>query len=319
VAVTLDSPRRRALLKESTSSTFLTLVSISGVFLIGVTLASLWGAPALAYQVLHLCRAGWDELGSHLPAATALIVPTALIAGWIRATVNLSLQLWRTRRHLRLLSPLVSPMPRRLKRLSKELGIDGPTVFVASDRAFAFCGGYWQPRVWVSAGLLAHLDEEELAAVLRHEAHHLRQRDPLRLLVVRTLREVLFFLPVVRYLSGCYEVEQEISADRAAGEMLPLASALHKLLVVGVDQTRGDLVALSGLNVTETRIQQLIRPDSSRRKTWRHPSLLVSLALVLIMLGMVLVPAGQLPSHLDLGAGACDTAPWTLIPATFLH
>ena len=319
MAVTVDSPQRRALLRESTSRTFLTLVSISGVFLIGVTLASLWGAPALAYQVLHLCQAGWDELGSHMPAVLALIVPTVLIAGLIRGTVNLSLQLWRTHRHLRRLSPLVSPTPRRLKRLSKELEIDGRTVFVASDRPFAFCGGYWRPRVWVSAGLLARLDEEELAAVLRHEAHHLRQRDPLRLLVVRTLRETLFFLPVVRYLSGCYEVEQETSADRAAGEMLPLASALHKLLVLGVDQTRGDWVALSGLNVTETRIQQLIQPDSSRRRTWCHPSVLVSLALVLIVLGMVLVPAGQLPSHLDLGAGACDTASWTLIPATFLQ
>jgi Zn-dependent protease with chaperone function len=321
VAVTVDYPRQRALPQEGTSRTFLTLVSIGGVFLIGATLASLWGAPTLAYQVLHLCRAGWDELGSHMPAILALIVPTALIAGLIRGTVNLSLQLWRTRRHLRRLSPLVSPMPRRLKRLSKELGIDGQTVFVASDRPFAFCGGYWQPRVWVSAGLLVHLDEEELAAVLRHEAHHLRQRDPLRLLVVHTLRKALFFLPVVRYLSGCYEVEQEISADWAAGEMLPLASALHKLLVLGVDQTRGDWVALSGLNVTEARIQQLIQSGSSRRRTWCLPSVLVSLAFVLIVLGigMVLVPSGQLPPHLDLGSGACDTASWTLIPATFIH
>ncbi len=317
--VTVDYLRRRALLRESTSGTFLTLVSIGGVFLIGATLASLWGAPTLAYQVLHLCRAGWDELGSHGSAALALIIPTALIVGWIRGTVNLSLQLWRTHRHLRHLSPLVSLMPRRLKRLSKELGIDGQTVFVTSDRPFAFCGGYWRPRVWVSAGLLAHLDEEELAAVLRHETHHLRQRDPLRLLVVRTLRETLFFLPVVRYLSGCYEIEQEISADRAAGEMLPLASALHKLLILGVDQTRGDLVALSGLNVTETRVRQLIRPDGSLVRIWYHPSVLISLALVLTVLGMVLMTAGHLSSHPDLGAGACDTRPWTLMSATFLH
>jgi Zn-dependent protease with chaperone function len=319
VTVTIDSPQQGAPLRGSASRTFLTLVSSSVVLLIGVTLISLWDAPALAYQILHLCRAGWDEFGGHLPAAIALVVPSVLAAGWLRGTANLFLQLGRTYQHLRRLSPLVRPLPRRLKRLVEGLGIDGQVVFITSDRPFAFCGGYWRPRVWVSTGLLAHLDEEELAAVLRHEAHHLRQRDPLRLLVVRALRETLFFLPVVRYLSGCYEVEQEISADRAAGEMLPLASALHKLLVLGVDQAREDLVALSELNVTETRIRQLIRPDSGRGRTWCHPSVLASLAVVLIVLGIVLVPAGQLPSHLGLGAGACDTGPWTFMSATFLH
>jgi Zn-dependent protease with chaperone function len=319
VTLTTDSRQRDAFLGGNASKTFLTLVSSSVVLLICVTLVSLWYVPALASQILNLCRAGWGELSSRPPAAIALIVPIALIAGWIRGTVNLSLQLWRTRRHLRRLAPLVIPMPQRLKRLSKELGIDGRMVFVASDRPFAFCSGYWQPRVWVSAGLLAHLDEEELAAVLRHEAHHLRQRDPLRLLFVRTLRETLFFLPGVRYLSGCYEVEQEVSADWAVGEILPLVSALHKLLVLGIDQARADLVALSGLSVTEARIRRIIRPDSSPLMTWRHPSLLVSLAIVLIVLGLVLVPAGQLPSHQDLGARACDAGPWTLMSATFLH
>lgn len=319
MTVRIDSPRRSTLLRRDASRTFLVLVASSVVLLIGVTAVSLWRVPGLVSQILHICRAGWEELSGHLPAIIALILPAALFAGWVRGTATLALQLWKTRRHLRHLAPLLHPMPQRLGRLAEELGIGRQVAFVASDQPFAFCGGYWRPQVWVSAGLLAFLDDQELAAVLRHEAHHLQQRDPLRLLVVRTLREALFFLPAVRLLSGCYEVEQEISADRAAGDMLRLASALHKLLVLDPDQSRPNRVALSGLNVTETRIRRLIQPESGLRVTWCRPSVIVSLAVVLIVLGVALAPTTQLPPYMDLRLGACEPGPLVSMPATFMH
>ena len=101
---------------------------------------------------------------------------------------------------------------------------------VDDDDPQAFCIGLLRPRVYVSRAALELLGEEERAAVLAHEAHHARRRDPLRLLVGRALGEGLFFLPVVRRLAERYAALAELAADEAAaaqrGGRRALASAL---------------------------------------------------------------------------------------------
>lgn len=107
-----------------------------------------------------------------------------------------------------------------------------PRVNVIADPLpQAFCAGYLRPRVYISRRTLELLTEAELHAVLAHEHHHRRVRDPLRLAYARILSEALFFVPVLRSLSERYADLAELSADRAAvranaGEPAPLASAL---------------------------------------------------------------------------------------------
>jgi len=287
--------------------------------LVGVTLLSLWRVPGLVAQVVHICQTGWaaQQMAEHVPAVAALLVPVTLVAGLLRGTVSLVRQGWLTRRHLRRLESLTGPTPARLGALAEAVGIRGRIVFTTSARPFAFCGGLRRPRVWVSAGLLERLDDEELTAVLRHEAHHLRRRDPLRRLVVRALRDTLFFLPLARDLSAWYEVEQEINADRAVGEVLPLASALHKLLTSSAGHSMPDAMILSGLNVTEARVRHLLRAETPRSEAWRRPSLVVSLVVGLVMLSLMLASAWTLTPHMHLGIGACRAEQWLSIPATF--
>ena len=129
--------------------------------------------------------------------------------------------------------------------------IDGGPVTVAADeRPEAFCMGYLRPRIYVSTGALDGLSEDELAAVLAHERHHLVRRDPLRLLVGRAAAEALFFLPPLRRLLGRYLALAELAADEAAIKCTgtePLASALlhfgeHRTpaAVVGIAAERVD-------------------------------------------------------------------------------
>jgi Zn-dependent protease with chaperone function len=109
--------------------------------------------------------------------------------------------------------------------------MNGREMFVIDDgRPQAFCTGLLRSRVYISHGALELLDDDELAAVHAHEAHHARRRDPLRVLLVRTLSEAIFFLPALRRLAGRYEALAELSADEAAveraGDPRPLAGAL---------------------------------------------------------------------------------------------
>lgn len=107
-----------------------------------------------------------------------------------------------------------------------------PTVKVIADpRPQAFCAGYLHPTVYVSQAAIALLSESELRAVLAHEHHHRKVRDPLRLACGRILGRALFFVPVLRPLWDRYADLAELSADRAAvlasaGDQGPLASAL---------------------------------------------------------------------------------------------
>ncbi len=102
---------------------------------------------------------------------------------------------------------------------------------VVADRVpQAFCIGWLRPRIYVSQGALDLLDGAEREAVIAHEHHHARWRDPLRLLLARSLGDGLFFLPIVRRLAQRYEALAEVAADEAAVNAgrgpRPLASAL---------------------------------------------------------------------------------------------
>lgn len=94
--------------------------------------------------------------------------------------------------------------------------IGGTEISVVAGRnPQAFCAGHLRPAIYLSERALG-LSDEELAAVVAHEAHHQRRRDPLRLLVARVLTSALFFVPVLRQVGKRYEAIAELRADDAA-------------------------------------------------------------------------------------------------------
>lgn len=122
------------------------------------------------------------------------------------------------------------------RRLERDLALLGPlpgaarAYVVDGDEPQAFCIGPLRPRIYLSRGALALLNDAEREAVLAHEIHHARRRDPLRLLIARALGEGLFFLPAVRHLAERCATLAELAADEAAvskrGGRPALASAL---------------------------------------------------------------------------------------------
>jgi hypothetical protein len=168
---------------------------------------------------------------------------------------------------------------------------------IHDERPQAFCAGLIQPRVYVSSGAVALLDETALNAVLAHEAHHARRRDPLRLAVGRVLARALFFVPGLDELVRRQQDLAELGADESAMNAGPDSrSALARAMLAFSESSP----ASSSVGIDPRRIDHLLGEPPS----WRFPTLLCLAAAAAIGLaGAISVLAGQ------LAAGSATLAP----------
>jgi Zn-dependent protease with chaperone function len=112
----------------------------------------------------------------------------------------------RRRRHLALLDLLSTPAPAPLE-----------ARLIEQDEPLAYCVP--RPRgavIVISTGLLARLDEREVAAVVAHERAHARQRHDVLLLAFEAWRAALPGFPVARIASDQVARLVELAADDRA-------------------------------------------------------------------------------------------------------
>jgi hypothetical protein len=230
--------------------------------LLGLALAS----SAILISLLLTLVPRVEHLLARGPADTADVVAALVlvlaICGISLGLAALFRQLVATAVLIRRLVARKLPVPASVALAASGLGLDRRIDVVADDRPFSFCYWFMRPRICISTALVARLDRDELRAVLLHERYHLRQRDPLRLVVARYFAAGLYVVPVVDELLGFYTLEKEIAADqaavRASDGVGSLASALYKLLPDADDVSLGLLVPVTSLSVTEARIDQLV-------------------------------------------------------------
>jgi hypothetical protein len=117
-----------------------------------------------------------------------------------------------------------------------------------------FCAGLLRPAIYLSEETARTTAGGELRAILAHEAHHRARRDPLRLLLARTVSDAFRPLPPLASLADRHRALADLSADaaavRALGSAQPLAAAL-----VRFDATADR----AGGGVAPERVDQLVR------------------------------------------------------------
>lgn len=114
------------------------------------------------------------------------------------------------------------------------------------DRPLALLYGMRSPTMLLSTWMVAHLDQEELEAVLMHELVHVRRRDYLFNWLALLLRDAFFYLPTSRFAYRQLRYEKELASDdlvaQATKRPLALASALTKVWLSLVDDPPSPLV-----------------------------------------------------------------------------
>jgi len=282
-----------------------------------------WQSPHLAHGVWLACQSAAQAVEGYWPLA-GLLLPLALVgASALRGLGMLAMQLWYTRRLLRNLKRRSLPLPASLARQTRTLQLEDRVTLVKDVEAYAFAAGLARPRIWLSSGLLALLDEAELAAVLRHERHHLDRRDPLRVLLARSLAHGLFFLPVAAALRDLYLEAKEREADAASGANYELAAALLKLVQAGSHLPPAASLAAAASASTAGRIHRLLGREPAGRLVDAAlvQRLLISLALTAAL--WVACTASRSQAASPLAGGECGYTTWpaaaelTSTPANF--
>ncbi|HEV2753503.1 MAG TPA: M56 family metallopeptidase [Solirubrobacteraceae bacterium] len=275
------------------------------------------------------------SLPALLDACQRVLLPEASVAGvaslllGVLAFAVVGRTLWSAAGQLR-----ASRRVLRALRVVERRTIDGqPVTVIGETRPVAFCAGLLRPRVYVSTGTLATLDDVELGAVIAHERHHARLRDPLRVFLARAIADGLFFLPALRPLGGRYAALAELAADRAAvrasrDDPAPLASALLSFeaadpAVVGIAPERVDhlmgepapwqlpaallawaLVAVSALLVVALRLRAAGAVVELNVPLLVAQSCMVAMAIVPLVVGAAML----VRARTSLGRSPCPRA-----------
>src|SRR5690625_3117114 len=222
-----------------------------------VMLAACCAGAAIAAR---LADAGASALWSGAPPLLpGLVFVLVWNAGLVRGGSVFARALWRSLLLYRRIGRHRLPVGARLGGIARQCGLGESVALIGAAAPYAFTYGFAAPRVLVSTGLL-RLDDAELMAVLCHEREHVRNRDPLKTLLARTLLALLFFLPYLRHLRHRFSAARELAADRCAAAVCgtgPLAGALLKV-AEGPRFASGATVAAMGAgDLLDLRVLQM--------------------------------------------------------------
>lgn len=229
-------------------------------------------------------------------------LPRHQTSTWIRASLvvagiillafayrKLALRIGRTRRLVSQFLENEASIPHSMHSSIEELGLRGLVRVVDLPHPTAFCYGLLRPRICVSTALVMAMSPAQLRAILLHERHHMLRWHPLKTLLLETLADTLFFLPLVGELCDQLRTQMELEADRAAihgAGRKPLAGALHRLLTHPQPLILQSGLALNPLSATQARIDQLLdaKPHGWRPSLSNLASIAPAISLVCLLL-----------------------------------
>jgi Zn-dependent protease with chaperone function len=294
--------RRHEILRRLHACPWPVTVVTSMVVLLLAAVPALLVPVARGYRAVCAAYPPLAQLTNHmppLPLALLLILAALALGNGARAGTR---QLIGTLRFNRSLHGQAAPLPPQLAAAGTALGLSNRLTYLEHALPAAFCYGLLRPQVAVTAGLLARLDDEALAAVLAHERQHLGRRDPARYLAIHTLTSAAFMFPLAPALRQRLEARIELGADRAALAVAPpgaLAAALLAVLATPPLRVPG----AAALTATEARIAQLAgRPVLP---TIPAPAWMASLGLAAIIVVAII----DLTTSTDLVTMACAHCP----------
>jgi D-alanyl-D-alanine endopeptidase (penicillin-binding protein 7) len=216
-------------------------------------------------QCLDLAPADAEFIGELPPLAEQM---PALVSAWALGTglmlARLAAGLAWVGRARRRSTPAPAEWQTRLDALARRLGLRRAiSLRLLPELAGPIALGALKPCVLLPAALLSRLPVDLLEALLAHELAHVRRWDYVANLLQSAVEALLFFHPVVWWLSARMRAERELVADEISAELLGdsrrLALALHALAELPQQATPTVALAARGGDLLK-RIERLLAP-----------------------------------------------------------
>jgi len=249
--------------------------------------------PLFASKALFFCQKFISDIMLEVPRSfsSALVLTTGAILAI--GLLSFLVQLARTHLLLRRLLKNKVKIPTDLVKIIVPLGLTNKITLVRDNNLFSFCFGVFSPHIVVSTTLVNSLSEKELEAVLLHEQSHLINKDPMKILVGKTISSMFFFLPIFRELHRNIEAVNELLADQWTIKYQQrttfLKGALKKILATP-QLNLATVSGVSGPDYFEIRIYRLVNPGVKHKFTISLISLFTSIVFILVSWFLLLAP-----------------------------
>ena len=164
--------------------------------------------------------------------------------------------------------------------------------------------GIWKPVLLMPVSMLTNLTQRQLTAIISHELAHIRRFDPLVQLLQRTAEALLFFHPVVWWISRQISNERENCCDdvAAASGVGRVEYALSLLRIAELclpNQSQRYADQFAALSARGTGSNQLVRRIERQLRLGETPiarprwTLFCSAILLLIVFSIAAVAAAK--------------------------
>jgi Zn-dependent protease with chaperone function len=251
------------------------------------------GAVGCVLIALVVSRVAQDGVGALDGGGRTLWPAVAFIAilgaGVVAGILSLWHQIRASRRLARRVRELELPLTRELAAVADRTGLRGRVQLVDSDDLFSFAFGAVAPRVVVSRGLHEAASASELDAVLEHERYHVRNLDPLKVLLARALPATFFYVPALSGLETRYVAARELAADRraiASCGRKPLAGALFKVVRGPRWPELQVAAAIGGPDLLDVRMVQLETGREPKVAGITRSALIISTLVAALLTGL---------------------------------
>lgn len=178
--------------------------------------------------------------------------------------------------------------------LNQEFNMKNKEIIVIEhDQSLAFTVGYRRPSIVLSSGLVEILEDHELEAVIEHETFHQQNYDSLKIFILQLISQVLWFIPLTKWSYQNYKIISELMADNYAiqkmGTELGLSSALLKLIRNYFSSKASPILVHFSEEAVNYRLQQLVEPKRTIPVKLETTSIVISIYVMLLFMGMILV------------------------------
>jgi len=194
-----------------------------------------------------------------------------------------------------------------IRRSSLGIG-PGKSVIVGGEEVVVAAAGIRSPKVVISTGALAQLDDDELAASLEHERGHIARRHPYLVVAGNLAFAVARLTPgskaAFKRLRFYLERDADEYAVKRTNDPVALASAICKA-AVDSPTPNAALATLSGSG-TPTRLKFLLDRSAANPKQWSEN---VARTLLATMLATVLLSFAAAPAIAKTGVDGLHEAP----------